>query len=158
MKTIIGEASAKGLRIGIAISRFNDQFTRNLLEGALETLKRHGAREEDITVVWVPGSFELPTVLRPMAASGKYHALIALGVVIQGGTGHAEIINRQLAASIADIIAETGVPVIDGVIGAQNSDQAAERSGGKHGNRGAIAAESAIEMANVMRRLREEAL
>ncbi|MCS6771880.1 MAG: 6,7-dimethyl-8-ribityllumazine synthase [Kiritimatiellae bacterium] len=158
MKTIIGEGSAKGLRFGIAVSRFNDHFTRNLLQGALEALQRHGVRDEDITVVWVPGSFELPTVLRPMAVCGKYHALIALGVVIQGGTDHAEIINRQLAASIADIIAETGVPVIDGVIGAQNADQALERSGGKHGNRGWTAAECAIEMANVLRRLREEAL
>ncbi len=158
MKTIMGEGSAKGLRFGIAVSRFNDLFTRNLLQGAIDALRRHGARDEDITVVWVPGAFELPSVLRPMAACGKYHALIALGVVIQGSTGHAEIINRQVAASVAQIAADTGVPVIDGVIGAQNTDQAMERSGGKHGNRGWSAAESAIEMASVMKKLGDEAL
>lgn len=156
MKTIIGDASAKGLRFGIVISRFNDLFTRNLLQGALESLHRHGARDEDLTVVWVPGAFEIPTVLRPMAVSGKYDALIALGVVIQGATGHAEIINRQVAASVAQIAADTGVPVIDGVIGAQNTDQAMERCGGKQGNRGWNAAETAIEMAGVMKILSKE--
>lgn len=158
MKTIMGDGSAKGLRFGIAVSRFNDLFTRNLVQGATEALLKHGARTEDITVVWVPGAFELPSVLRPMAACGKYHALIALGVVIQGATGHAEIINRQVAASIAQIAADTGVPVIDGVIGAQNTDQAMERSGGKHGNRGWSAAETAIEMASVLKKLGDEAL
>ncbi len=158
MKTIMGDGSAKGLRFGIAVSRFNDLFTRNLVQGATEALLKHGARTEDITVVWVPGAFELPSVLRPMAACGKYHALIALGVVIQGSTGHAEIINRQVAASIAQIAADTGVPVIDGVIGAQNTDQAMERSGGKHGNRGWNAAETAIEMASVLKKLGDEAL
>lgn len=158
MKTIMGDGSANGLRFGIAVSRFNDLFTRNLLQGATDALLKHGASPDAITVVWVPGAFELPTVLRPMAASGKYHALIALGVVIQGATGHAEIINRQVAASIAQIVADTGVPVIDGVIGAQNTDQAMERSGGKHGNRGWTAAEAAIEMASVMKKLGDEAL
>lgn len=158
MKTIIGDKSAKGLRFGIAVSRFNDLFTRNLLLGATETLEQHGARSEDITVVWVPGAFELPSVLRPMAVSGKYHALIALGVVIQGSTGHAGIINNQVAASVAQIAADTGIPVIDGVIGAQNTEQAMERSGGKQGNRGASAAETAIEMASVMKKLGDEAL
>ncbi|MCO5044155.1 MAG: 6,7-dimethyl-8-ribityllumazine synthase [Verrucomicrobia bacterium] len=153
MKVIIGEASAKGLRIGIAISRFNDLFTRNLLAGALETLERHGANPDDISVVWVPGAFELPSVLRPMAVSKSYDALIALGVVIQGSTGHAGIINGQVAASIAQIAADTGVPVIDGVIGAQTTEQAMERSGGKQGNRGSSVAETAIEMANVLKKL-----
>lgn len=153
MQIIMGDASAAGLRFGIAVSRFNDLFTRNLLQGALEALQRHGARSEDLTVVWVPGAFELPSVLRPMAKSGKYDALIALGVVIQGATGHAEIINRQVAASIAQIAAETGIPIIDGVIGAMNTDQAMERAGGKHGNRGWTAAETAIEMANVLKKI-----
>ena len=147
MKTIIGNGSAKGLRFGIVISRFNDLFTRNLLQGALDSLQRHGALDEDITVVWVPGAFEIPTAIRPMAVSGKYDALIALGVVIQGATGHAEM---------AQIAADTGVPVIDGVIGAQNTDQALERCGGKQGNRGWNAAETAIEMAGVMKKLSEE--
>lgn len=156
MKTIMGDASAKGFRFGIAISRFNDLFTRNLLLGALETLERHGARPDDITVVWVPGAFELPSVLRPLATSGKYDALLALGVVIQGSTGHAGIINNQVAASIAQIAAETSVPIIDGVIGAQNTEQAMERSGGKQGNRGSSAAETAIEMASVLKKLGDQ--
>jgi 6,7-dimethyl-8-ribityllumazine synthase len=158
MKTISGDLQAKGLRFGIAISRFNDLFTRSLLDAALDGLVRHGAASDDITVVWVPGAFELPTVLRPLAASGKFHALIALGVVIQGATGHAEIINRQVAAACQQIAADTGVPVIDAVIGAQNTDQAMERAGTKHGNRGWSAAEAAIEMAVVMKKLRTEAV
>ena len=158
MNIITGDGIGKGLRIGIGISRFNDLFTRNLLQGATEALLRLGVRDEDITVVWVPGAFELPAVLRPMAASGNYHALIALGVVIQGSTGHAEIINRQVASGCAQIAADTGVPVIDGVIGAQNTDQAMERSGGKQGNRGWSAAETAVEMANVLKKLRKEAV
>lgn len=158
MKTISGDLQAKGLRFGIAISRFNDLFTRSLLDAALDGLVRHGAVSDDITVVWVPGAFELPTVLRPLAASGKFHALIALGVVIQGATGHAEIINRQVAAACQQIAADTGVPVIDAVIGAQNTDQAMERAGTKHGNRGWSAAEAAIEMAVVMKKLRTEAV
>jgi 6,7-dimethyl-8-ribityllumazine synthase len=158
MNIITGDGVGKGLRIGIAISRFNDLFTRNLLQGATESLLRLGVRDEDITVVWVPGAFELPSVLRPMAASGNYHALIALGVVIQGATGHAEIINRQVASACAQIAADTGVPVIDGVIGAQNTDQAMERSGGKQGNRGWSAADTAVEMANVLKKLRNEAV
>lgn len=153
MKIIIGEKTAKGLRFGIAISRFNDLFTRNLLVGALETLEQHGANSADITVVWVPGAFELPAALRPMAESGKYDALLALGVVIQGATGHAGIITSQVASSVAQITADTGIPVIDGVIGAQTTEQAMERSGGKQGNRGSSIAETAIEMANVLKKL-----
>jgi len=156
MKTITGELQAKGLRFGIAISRFNDLLTKNLLEAAVDGLVRHGAGPDDITVVWVPGAFELPTVLKQLAGSGKFHALIALGVVIQGATGHAEIINRQVASACSQIAMESGVPVIDCVIGAQNIDQAMERAGTKHGNRGWSAAETAIEMAAVMKKLRTD--
>jgi 6,7-dimethyl-8-ribityllumazine synthase len=109
--------------------------------------------EKDITVVWVPGAFELPVVLKQLAVSGRFQALIALGVVIQGATGHAEIINKEVGAACSRIATETGVPVIDGVIGAQTLEQAMERSGTKHGNRGWSAAESAIEMAVVMKKL-----
>lgn len=158
MKTITGDLQAKGLRFGIAISRFNDLLTKNLLEAAVDGLTRHGAAADDITVVWVPGAFELPTVLKQLAASGRFHALIALGVVIQGATGHAEIINRQVAAACSQIALDTGVPVVDCVIGAQNIDQAMERAGTKHGNRGWSAAETAIEMAGVMKKLRTESL
>lgn len=153
MKTISGELNAKGLRFAIAISRFNDLFTKSLLGAAMDGLTRHGAEEKDITVVWVPGAFELPAVVKKLAASGRYDAVLALGVVIQGATGHAEIINKEVAAACARVATETGVPVIDGVIGAQNLEQAMERSGTKHGNRGWSAAEAAIEMAVVMKKL-----
>lgn len=156
MKTITGDLQGKGLRFGIAISRFNDLLTKNLLEAAVDGLVRHGVHSDDITVVWVPGAFELPTALKQLATSGKFHALIALGVVIQGATGHAEIINRQVASACSQIALETGVPVIDSVIGAQNIDQAMERAGTKHGNRGWSAAETALEMAGVMKKLRTD--
>jgi len=156
MKTITGDLQGKGLRFGIAISRFNDLLTKNLLEAAVDGLVRHGVHSDDITVVWVPGAFELPTALKQLATSGKFHALIALGVVIQGATGHAEIINRQVAAACSQIAMETGVPVVDSVIGAQNIDQAMERAGTKHGNRGWSAAETALEMAGVMKKLRTD--
>ena len=156
MKTISGELNGKGLRFGIAVSRFNDLFTKSLLGAAIDGLVRHGVDEKNITVVWVPGAFELPVVLRKLAASGNYHALIALGVVIQGATGHADIINKEVAAACSRIAAETGVPVIDSVIGAQTIEQAMERSGTKHGNRGWSAAESALEMAVVMQKLATE--
>ena len=153
MKTISGDLQAKGLRIGIAVSRFNDLFTKSLLGAAVDGLTRHGVDEKDITVVWVPGAFELPVVLKQLAVSGRFHALMALGVVIQGATGHADIINKEVAAACSRIATETGVPVIDGVVGAQTLEQAMERSGTKHGNRGWSAAESAIEMAVVVKKL-----
>ena len=153
MKTISGDLQAKGLRIGIAVSRFNDLFTKSLLGAAVDGLTRHGVDEKDITVVWVPGAFELPVVLKQLAGSGRFNALIALGVVIQGATGHADIINKEVAAACSRIATESGVPVIDGVIGAQTLEQAMERSGTKHGNRGWSAAEAAIEMAVVLKKL-----
>lgn len=156
MKVISGELQAKGLRFGIAVSRFNDLFTKSLMQAAVDGLVRHGAADDDITVAWVPGAFELPAVLKQMADSGRFHALIALGVVIQGATGHADRINKEVASACAKIAMDTGVPVIDGVIGAQTLEQAMERSGTKHGNRGWAAAEAAIEMAVVMKKLRTE--
>ncbi len=156
MKTISGDLQAKGLRIGIAVSRFNDLFTKSLLGAAVDGLTRHGVDEKDITVVWVPGAFELPVVLKQLAGSGRFNALIALGVVIQGATGHADIINKEVAAACSRIATESGVPVIDGVIGAQTLEQAMERSGTKHGNRGWSAAEAAIEMAVVLKKLSSE--
>lgn len=156
MKIISGDLQAKGLRFGIAVSRFNDLFTKSLLGAAVDGLVRHGADEKDITVVWVPGAFELPAVLKQLASSGKFNALVALGVVIQGATGHADLITKEVAAACARLATETGVPVIDGVIGAQNLEQAMERSGTKQGNRGWSAAEAAIEMAVVMKKLATE--
>ncbi|MFH0907568.1 MAG: 6,7-dimethyl-8-ribityllumazine synthase [bacterium] len=151
--TLSGDLNAKGLKFGIAVGRFNDLFTKNLLEGAMDCLVRHGASDKDVTVVWVPGSFEIPFALKKLADAKQNAALIALGVVIQGATGHAGIINQQVARACSQISLESGIPVIDGVIGVENLEQAMERCGTKHGNRGWNAAQAAIEMANLARKL-----
>ena len=148
-KEIGGTLEAKGLKFGIVVARFNDFLTRQLLAGALDCFKRHGAKEEDVTVVWVPGSYEIPLVVQQLARGGKVGAIVALGAVIQGATPHAGLINAQVARALGGIALETGVPVIDGVVAAENLEQAIERSGTKAGNRGWTAAQSAIEMANL---------
>lgn len=153
MKEITGEMDAKGLRFGIAVSRFNDLFTRNLLQGAVDAIVQYGGKSEDITVVWVPGSFEVPQALRKMAESGGYDGLIGLGVVIEGATNHAEIITGNVASLCTALAAEFKIPVIDGVVGTRNMEQAMERCGGKHGNRGWQCALVAIEMARVLKKI-----
>lgn len=153
MKEISGSLDGQGLKIGIVISRFNDLFTRNLLDGAVDCLQRHGVDGRNITVVHVTGAFEIPFALKKLADAKACHALLALGVVIQGATGHADIITQAVARACSTISLENGLPVIDGVIGAQNLEQAMERSGAKQGNRGWNAAETAIEMANVAKQL-----
>ncbi len=149
-----GHLVATGLRVGIVCARFNELFVKNLLAGALDTLARHGAAAQDVRVAWVPGSYELPFIVRQLAASGTCDALIALGMVIQGATPHAQFINSQVAANLAAVAHETGIPVIYGVVTAENLEQATERSGTKHGNRGASAAAAAIEMANLLKAIR----
>lgn len=146
---------AAGLKFGIVLSRFNDLFGGQLLAGALDCLKRHGAKEEDITVVRVPGAYEQPLALKKMAGSGKYDALVALGAVIQGSTAHAGLINAQVTRALTQIAMESGVPVVDGIVAAENLDQAIERCGSKAGNRGWSAAQTAIEMARLARLLDE---
>ncbi len=153
VKVLEGGMEAKGLRFGIVCARFNSIFVEQLLAGAQDTLLRHGALPKDITVAWVPGSFETPLALKKMAESGKYDALIGLGVVIQGSTQHATMINSEVSKSFAQISQATGLPVIYGVVTTENIEQAIERSGSKAGNRGASAAASAIEMANLMKKL-----
>jgi len=148
-----GQLNAQGLRFGIVVSRFNDLFTRQLLQGALDSLIRHGADEKDIEVVWVPGSFEQPLVIQKLARAGKHQALIALGTVIQGATSHAGLINAQVARALTQISLESGVPVIDGIVAAENLDQAIERCGSKAGNRGWSAAQTAVEMASLLQQL-----
>ena len=150
MKEINGTLDASGKRFGIVLSRFNDLFGGQLLAGALDCLRRHGAGEEDITVVRVPGAYEQPLVLKKMAGSGKYDALIALGAVIQGSTAHAGLINSQVTRALTQIAMQSGVPVVDGIVTAENLDQAIERCGSKAGNRGWSAAQAAIEMASWM--------
>ena len=148
-KIIEGMLTAKGKRFGIAVSRFNEFLTHKLLDGALDTLTRHGVKPEEVEVVWVPGSFELPQAANKMAKSRKYDAVICLGTVIRGATPHYEYIASEAAKGIAKVGLDTGVPAIFGVITADNLEQAIERAGTKQGNKGSDAALSAIEMANL---------
>ena len=148
-KEIVGQLTAKGLKLGIVVSRFNHFFTQQLLAGAVDCIVRHGGSEKDVTVVWVPGANELPFPVKQMAKAGGYDALVALGAVIEGATAHADLINTQVSRSLAGISLEHGVPVINGVVCAHNLEQAIERSGTKAGNKGADAAQAAIEMAQV---------
>ena len=152
-KTYEGTLLAEGLRFGIVASRFNDLITRRLLSGALDVLTRHGAAEEQIEVAWAPGAFELPLVAQRMAESGSYHAVICLAAIIRGGTPHFEYVASEAAKGIAQASLRTGVPVIYGVVTADTIEQAIERAGTKAGNRGADAARSAIEMANLLKAL-----
>ena len=150
---IEGNVSAEGLKFGIAVARFNEFITSKLLSGALDTLKRHGGNEDDIDVAWVPGAFELPLVAKKMAKSGKYDAVICIGAVIRGATTHYDLICNEAAKGIAQTGLETGVPVVFSVVTAENIQQAIERAGTKAGNKGADGAMTAMEMADLMKRL-----
>ena len=145
---------AEGLKFAVVVSRFNDFLTKQLLAGAVDCLQRHGAAEKDITVAWVPGSNELPLAAQKLAKTGKFDAVIALGAVIQGATTHAELINSQVSKSLASLALEHDLPIINGVIAADNLEQAIERSGTKAGNKGWQAAQAAIEMANLYKEIR----
>ena len=153
MKIIEGELQAKGLRFGIIVSRFNDFITSKLLDGALDALLRHGARDEDINIIRVPGSFEIPMVARKMALKGTYNAIICLGTVIRGATPHFEYIAAEVSKGIASASMETGVPIAFGIITSDTIEQAVERAGTKSGNKGWDAAITAIEMAQLLRKL-----
>ena len=150
MKIIEGNLDGVGLRIGIVAGRFNDLITSRLLEGARDGLVRHGVDEDDITVVMVPGAFEIPVAARRCAQSGAFDAVITLGAVIKGSTDHYEHVAGQAAAGIARAAADTGVPVIFEVLMTENIDQAIERAGTKVGNKGFDAAMAAIETARVL--------
>jgi len=138
------------------ISRFNDLFTQQLLRGALDCFQRHGTRDNAVTIAWVPGAFEIPLAIQKLAQTKKFHALVAIGVVIQGATTHAGLINSQVTRSLTQIALQANVPVIDGVVAADNLEQAIERSGSKAGNRGWTAALSAIEMASLLKQIETE--
>ena len=152
-KIIEGTLNAKGMRVAMVAARFNDFITSKLLEGALDTLKRHGAAEQNLTVVWVPGSFEIPLVSRKLAASGKYDAVIALGAVIRGATSHFDYVAAEVSKGVAQVTLETGVPVIFGVLTTDTIEQAIERAGTKAGNKGADAALAAMEMVDLLKNL-----
>ncbi len=153
MKEIGANLIGNGIKVGIVVSRFNDFFTKQLVGGATDCLIRHGVQDADITVAWVPGANETPFAARKMALSKQVQAVIVLGCVIQGATRHAEMINSQVARSLMQIGLETGVPVINGVIAAENLEQAIERSGAKAGNKGWTSAQAAIEMVNLLKQL-----
>jgi 6,7-dimethyl-8-ribityllumazine synthase len=153
MKIIEGELQAKGLRFGIIVSRFNDFITNKLLDGALDVLLRHGAKEEDIDIVKVPGSFEIPVVARRLALKGTYNALICLGTIIRGATPHFEYIAAEVSKGIASASMETGLPIAFGIITSDTVEQAIERAGTKSGNKGWDAAITAIEMSQLLKKL-----
>ena len=148
-----GQLTAQGLRFAIVVSRFNSLVTQRLLDGALDALRRHGADDDAITVVYVPGSFEIPLAAKRLAQSGAFDAVICLGCIIRGDTPHFEYVANEAAKGIAQVALETGVPTIFGVVTADTLEQALERAGAKAGNRGFEAAMTAMEMANLMRQL-----
>lgn len=150
MKKIIeGHLVGSGLKFAVVVSRFNEFITNRLLSGAEDALNRHGVREEDVTVIWVPGVFEIPLAAKKIAETGEYDAVITLGTVIRGATPHFDFVSNEVAKGVANIALQTGVPVIFGVITTENIEQAIERAGTKAGNKGWEAAVGAIEMGNL---------
>jgi 6,7-dimethyl-8-ribityllumazine synthase len=148
-KRYVGKLVGEGLKFGVVVARFNEFITSKLLDGAQDTLARHGVKEADIDVAWTPGSFEIPLIAKKMAESGRYDAIICLGAVIRGGTPHFDYIAAEVSKGIASVSLGTGLPVILGVITADTLEQAIERAGTKSGNYGSQAAMHAIEMANL---------
>jgi 6,7-dimethyl-8-ribityllumazine synthase len=154
LRTWEGALAAKGLTFGIVVSRTNEFITSHLLEGALDALRRHGAEEDRIAVVKVPGSFEIPLAAKRLATAGHYDAIVCLGTVIRGATPHFEYIAGEVSKGVAAVALETGVPLSFGVLTTDSIEQAVERAGSKGGNKGFDAACSAIEMANLFRELK----
>jgi len=150
MKTIEGKLDAKGLKFGIVTARFNEFISSKLLAGCLDGLTRHGANDQDIEMVWSPGSFEIPLLAKKMAQSGKYDAVICLGAVIRGATPHFDFVAAEVSKGVASVSLEASVPVIYGVLTTDSIEQAIERAGTKSGNKGFDSALAAIEMANVI--------
>ena len=150
-RTFEGVLLGKGLKFGVVASRFNEFITNKLLEGAQDALLRHGVKEEDIDVAWVPGSFEIPLAASKLANSKKYDAVICLGALIRGATPHFDYLAAEVTKGIAKIGLDTGLPISYGVITADTLEQAIERAGTKAGNKGFDAAVTAIEMANLLK-------
>ncbi len=151
MATYEGHLVGTGLKVAIVVSRFNELLSGRLLSGARDGLVRHGVADDDIDVAWVPGAFEIPLLAEKLARSGRYDAVLALGVVIRGGTPHFEYVAAEVSKGVAKVTLDTGVPVMFGVITADTIEQAVERAGTKAGNKGWEAAEGAIEMANLLK-------
>lgn len=153
MKEFNGTLEAKGLKVGIIVSRFNSFLTEQLVKGAVDAFVRLGGNEKDLVLVRVPGAYELPLAAKRLAAKKGLNAIVALGAVVQGATAHAELINETTARAFNEISLETGVPVLDGVVSAENLEQAVERCGTKQGNKGFSAMQGAIEMANLLKQV-----
>ncbi len=157
MRVLEGNVVAKGIRVGIVAARFNEFITSKLVGGALDGLKRHDVRDEDIDVAWVPGAFEIPLIASRMAKSGKYDAVICVGAVIRGSTSHYDYVCSEVSKGIANVSLNSDIPVMFGVLTTDNIEQAIERAGSKAGNKGYECATGAIEMVNLIRRLEEPA-
>ena len=153
MKTYEGKLDAKGMKFGIVIARFNEFISGKLLSGCIDGLNRHGTDEENIDVVWSPGSFEIPMLAKKLAKSGRYDAVICLGAVIRGATPHFEYVAAEVSKGVANVGHESGIPVIFGVLTTDNIEQAIERAGTKGGNKGFDAALAAIEMVDLLRQI-----
>jgi 6,7-dimethyl-8-ribityllumazine synthase len=152
-KIFEGRISAEGFRFGVIVSRFNDFISSKLVEGALDALKRHGGRDEMISLIKVPGSFEIPVTARKLAGSGQFDAIICLGAVIRGATPHFDYVAAEVSKGIAAVALESGIPVTFGVLTTDSLEQAIERAGSKSGNKGWDAAMAAMEMANLFKEL-----
>lgn len=153
MKKLEGKVIGQGIKVGIVAARFNEFIVSKLVGGANDALVRHGVSEDDITLAWVPGAFEIPMVANRMASSGKYDVVICLGAVIKGSTSHYDYVCAEVSKGVAQVGLNTGVPTIFGVITTDNIEQAIERAGTKAGNKGYDAACTAIEMANLLKEM-----
>jgi 6,7-dimethyl-8-ribityllumazine synthase len=153
VKIIEGQLIAKGMRFAIIASRFNEFISSKLMEGAIDALVRHDAAKEDITVLWVPGAFEMPVVAKKIAVSGHYDAIICVGAVIRGATSHYDYVANEVSKGIASVSLDTGVPISFGVLTTDNIEQAIERAGTKAGNKGFESAMAAVEMVSLFKEL-----
>ena len=153
-KELSGDLNGQGLRVAVVVARFNELVTRPLLNAAIGTLTRYGVVDDDINVVWVPGAFELPVVAKSLAKTSRIDAIVCLGAVIRGETGHYDMVAGNAARGISQVGVDTGVPTIFGVLTTENMDQALNRAGGKAGNMGANAAVAAIETARLVQAIK----
>jgi 6,7-dimethyl-8-ribityllumazine synthase len=153
-KIIEGKLDAKGLRVGLLVSRFNSFVSERLVDGAVDAILRHGGKQEDVSVVRVPGAFEIPPAAKQMAEAGSYDAIVCLGAVIRGATPHFEYVSAEVSKGVASVAIDTGIPVTFGVLTTDTIEQAIERAGSKAGNKGFDAAVAAIEMANLYKALK----
>lgn len=153
MKTFEGKLVAQNMKVALVAARFNEFITSKLIGGAMDGLTRHGVQEEDISLAWVPGAFEIPLIASKMAKSGKYDAVIALGAVIRGSTSHYDYVCSEVSKGVANVALSSDIPVMFGVLTTDTIEQAIERAGTKAGNKGAECAQGAIEMVNLIRAL-----